>query len=312
VAVIKLNLPDLWHRLDEQLFPPLFGAQRHVTLWEYLLILGVSTFIFSAVGFFVKADGFLGYDWYHYYSKGVVESFYPPWTVCVKWLSWPGLIGLSCAALVIAFYRRYASPLIMAVSFLSWPVLWLLFVGQLDGLVLLGLTGLPWLIPLATLKPQISAFAFLASKQRLLAFAVWITLTLLIWGMWPVDMLNYQNQWETLYEGAKQPQNISLWPWSLLLAPFLLWFSRGDTDMLMLAGALITPHLVPYSFVVVLPAVARVSTWLALTLVAISWLPISANWVGDWGWYLGHLFPLILWTALYRKRKKLEAGTQRQ
>jgi hypothetical protein len=218
------------------------------------------------------------------------------------------LIGLSCAALVVALYQRYASPLVMGASFLSWPLVWLLFVGQLDGLVLLGLTGLPWLIPLATLKPQISAFAFLARKQWAILLMAWVGLTILIWGLWPVTMLNYQQHWETLYEGATQPQNISLWPWSLLLAPFLLWLSRGDVDMLMLAGTFMTPHLVPYSFVVVLPAIARIPRWLALLLVAISWLPLSANWVGEWGWYLGHLFPIILWSALYQKRRRWEAG----
>jgi hypothetical protein len=73
-------------------------------------------------------------------------------------------------------------------------------------------------------------------------------------------------------------------------------------DMLMTASIFLTPHLIPYSFVVVVPAIARVSQWLALLLVAASWLCLSANWVGDWGWYLGHLFPAVLWLALLQKR----------
>ncbi len=68
-------------------------------------------------------------------------------------------------------------------------------------------------------------------------------------------MLNYKSHWHELYEGATQPQNISLWSWSIPLALILLWLSRGDMDMLMLAGTFVTPHLIPYSYVVV-PAIA--------------------------------------------------------
>lgn len=213
--MIVRNLRDLWHKLDRQLFPPPFEQQRPLSLRQYLMILGVLTLLFSTIGFFVRPDGFLGYDWYHYFSRGIRESFLPPWVVYVRWITWPGLIGLSCASLVIALYQRYASPLVMMVVFLSWPLIWLLFVGQLDGLVLLGLTGLPWLVPLAALKPQASFFAFMANKRWMLVFMAWIILSIMIWGLWPIDMLNYQARWEALYEGATQPQNISLWPWPL-------------------------------------------------------------------------------------------------
>jgi hypothetical protein len=301
--VISQKVSSLWLNLEAQLFPPPFYDKRVLTVWQYGCILSISTLLFAIVGFFVKPDGFLGYDWYHYYSHGIREPFYPPWLVYVQWLTWPGLISLSCAGLIIAFYQRRASPLIMGSAFLSWPVLWLLFLGQLDGLVLLGLTALPWLTPLATLKPQISVFAFLASKRWLVVFILWILLTMLVWGFWPLDMFNYDSRWEVLYEGATQPQNISLWPWSIPFALMLLWLSRGDMDMLMLAGTFVTPHIIPYSYVIVLPAIARVKKWLAIALAAISWLPLSANWVGDWGWYLGHLFAMILWVALYQQRR---------
>lgn len=300
------NLLTAWHNVQAQLFPPPFDRMRPVSPGRYLLIVGGTTLLFSMIGFFVQADGFLGYDWIHYFSPGLYETFYPPWTTYVQWVTWPGLIGLSCASLVMALYQRYASPLVMAASFLSWPLLWLLFVGQLDGLVLLGLTGLPWLVPLATLKPQISAFAFLANKRWAMLFIIWLGLSMLIWGLWPLEMLNYQAEWESLYEGATQPQNISLWPWTLLLAPLLLWYARGDMDMLMAAGALMTPHIVAYSFVIILPAIARLPQWQALLLVAISWLALSANWLGDPGWYLGQLFPALLWLALYHKRRRLQ------
>jgi len=301
--VISPKTWRFWPNLEIELFPASTVKKRPLTWRRFLLILAGSTLLFGAIGFFVKADGVVGFDWYHYYSRGIREPFYPPWLVYVQWLTWPGLIGLSCAGLIIALYQRGASPPVMGIAFLAWPLLWLLFVGQLDGLVLLGLTGLPWLTPLATLKPQITVFAFMAHKKWLIVLIVWLLATILIWGLWPVDMFNYQSRWEALYDEAAQPQNISLWPWTLPLALVLLWLSRGDMDMLMLTGTFVTPHIIPYSYVVVLPAIARIKPWLAVTLVILSWLPLSANWVGDWGWYLGHLFGAILWLALYWQRR---------
>lgn len=289
------------------LFPPPFYHQRPLTWWRYIFIVVGTTFIFSTIGFFIKADGFIGYDWYHAFSRGQLEPYYPPYIGYIKWFTWPGLVGLTCAALFIGLYQRYASLLVIVFAFFSLPLLWVLFLGQVDGLVLLGLTGLPWLTPLATLKPQISAFAFLANKRWLIIFILWILFTILIWGMWPLDMLNHNTHWEKIFgkEITAQPQNISLWPWTIPLALVMLWLSRGDMDMLMLAGTIVTPHIIPYSYIVVLPAIARVKIWLAVSLVALTWLPLLANWLGPWAWHLGHLFPLILWLNLYLKRRTL-------
>jgi hypothetical protein len=293
--------------MEPLLFPSPFEKQRHLTVKQYLLIVAFSAVLFSTIGFIVRPDGFIGYDWYYRISQGVRDPYHPPWRDYAQYLTWPGLIGLTCAGLVVGLYQRYASPLIMAASFLSLPLLWMLFLGNLDGIVLLGLTGLPWLTPLATLKPQVSAFAFLSNKRWLAIFMFWIALTILIWGLWPLAMLNHDAHWQSLYPEAEQPQNIELFPWSIPIVLILLWYSRGDMDMLMLAGTFVTPHIIPYSYIVVLPAIARINQWLALCLVVISWLPFSANWVGDWGWYLGHLFPAILWATLYLKRRRLSA-----
>lgn len=294
----------LWDTVETRLFPPVYRYERPLTGWSYVLIVGVLTLLFSSIGFVIVPDGFIGYDWYYYFSSGSREflPFYPPWVVYVTLLSWPGVIGLSCAGLAVALYQRGAVPLVIASAFVSLPFLWLVFLGQIDGLALLGLTCLPWLAPLALLKPSISVFAFLANKRLALTFIVLMLVTIAMWGLWPLDMLNYRARWQNLFADASQPQDISLWPWSVPLVLILLWLSRGDMDMLMLAGTFVTPHLNVYSYIIVLPAIARIKPGLALTLVAISWLPLTANWVGDWGWQFGHLFPAILWITLYRQR----------
>lgn len=294
----------LWDTVETTLFPPVYSYKRPLTGWTYVLIVGVLTLLFSSIGFVITPNGIIGYDWFYYFSTGSREflPFYPPWVVYVRWLTWPGLIGLSCAGLVVALYQRGAVPLVIGSAFVSLPFLWLVFLGQVDGLALLGLTYLPWLAPLALLKPSISVFAFMVSKRLVITFIVLMLVTMAIWGLWPLDMLSFRASWQNLYEGANQPQDISLWPWSVPLVLILLWLSRGDMDMLMLAGTFATPHLIPYSYVIVLPAIARVKPGLAVLLVAISWLPLAANWVGDWGWQLGHLFAAILWITLYRQR----------
>jgi hypothetical protein len=84
----------------------------------------------------------------------------------------------------------------------------------------------------------------------------------------------------------------------LPLALALFWFSRGDVDMLMLAGCAMTPYLLPCNLIVVTPAIARLSPRSAVIACIASWLPISANWLGDWGWWLGWLFIFWLWLGL--------------
>jgi hypothetical protein len=305
---MKHNLLNSWQRIEATIFPSLPDDRRKLTPVQFLLTVIALTVLFSMIGLFVKPDGFIGFDWYHYFSKGVRDPFYPPWLSYVRLMSWPVLIGITYTALSLALYQRHASALVMGATFLSLPSLWVLFLGQLDGVVLLGLTALPWLTPLATLKPQLSLFAFFARRQWAVALVLWISLTMVIWGLWPLDMFQFKKYMDTIYQVKYQPQNISLWPWSLPMGLVLLWFSRGDMDMLMLAGSFVAPHVIPYNYFVILPALARINQFLALGLVVISYMPLLANWVGPGGWYLGHLFTALLWIALYRQRRLLQVG----
>jgi hypothetical protein len=299
------DLLNSWQRIEATIFPSLPDNRRKLTPVQFLLAATALMILFSVIGLFVRPDGFIGFDWSHYFSKGIRDPFYPPWLSYVRLMPWPILIGITYAALSLALYQRRASSLVMGATFLSLPSLWVLFLGQLDGVVLLGLTALPWLTPLATLKPQLSLFAFFARRQWGVALVLWISLTMVIWGLWPLDMFQFKEYMETIYQVKYQPQNISLWPWSLPMGLVLLWLSRGDMDMLMLAGSFVAPHVIPYNYFVILPALARINQFLALGLVVISYMPLLANWVGPGGWYLGHLFTALLWIALYRQRRLL-------
>jgi hypothetical protein len=68
-----------------------------------------------------------------------------------------------------------------------------------------------------------------------------------------------------------------LWPWSLSVCDSAL-FSRGDEDMLMLAGIRLFP-IYSYHCFVVLPAMAGDAV-VAVAVAVISWLPLLAS---GWG-----------------------------
>ena len=232
-------------------------------------------------------------------SRGFVEPIYPPWgSQVVALLTWESLVGLSLAGVTLAVLKRAIHPASAALALLTLPLFWSVLIGQLEGLITLGLTALPWLTPLALLKPQVSTFAFLARRTYLLAFLVWLGLSLLIWGPWPIQMLGIRSY----IAEVRLIIDVTLFPWGLPLAALLLWLSRGDMDMLMLAGAAATPYLLPYNLLPVVPAIARLRPRAAIIASLLSWLPLSANWLGPVGWWLCWAFIGYLWLALAVQR----------
>lgn len=300
--------PSFWQRLECTLFPPAHDPIRRFALRDYLMFALPSITICSLAGTWFSPEGLVGYDWQHYFSLGqrtYGTSYYPPWIVLVAYLGWPILVGLTLAGLALALYQRRSTPIAAVSACLTLPVFWTLFLGQVDGIALFGLTGLPWLTPLAIIKPQVSYLAFLARKRYLFALMIWLVVSVMVWGPWPLDMLSIAD-----FSAWQQPHDIHLWPWSLPIVLVMLWFSRGDVDMLMLAGTFVMPYLHPYHYLLVVPALARTGHGIAVLACAVSWLPLLSNWYGDWCWYLGHLFPLILWGSLFVKRWQL-AGSWR-
>ncbi|MGA9398250.1 MAG: hypothetical protein WBV22_08320 [Anaerolineaceae bacterium] len=91
----------------------------------------------------------------------------------------------------------------------------------------------------------------------------------------------------------------------MIIAFPLMWLSRGDMDMLMLSGAFMVPHLMPFNLLPLTPAVARLSSFKAFLAFLHSWLPFSANWIGNNGWWSGWIFVVYLWTLLAYDRYKL-------
>jgi hypothetical protein len=288
-----------WKHWEPILFPKCEIYARQVPPWAQI----VFVLVFAALGVglarLMPAGGLIGFDWIVYFSHGKVEPLYPPWgSWIVARLTWESLVGLSLAGVSLAVMKRAVHPVSAVCALLALPMLWTIFLGQLEGLVTLGLSALPWLVMLALLKPQLSTFAFGARPIYLAAFFVWVAISLVIWGWWPGRMLAF----ESYYGEGRLVTDISLHGFGLPLALLMFWVSRGDMDLLMLSGAFATLYLLPYNLLPVVPAIARLRPRSALLATLLSWLPFSANWLGQRGWWLGWAFIGFLWLCLVAAR----------
>ena len=276
-------------------------AERNHVLHD-LRVIGISLVAYIFL-LFVTSLIPLGFDWKAYFGPKVLPAFWMPWT-------WPVLDFISPQVLssavilgaALRIYQLRGSMWRLPLVLLSLPMLWLLFKSDVDGLALMGLVLLPWGVPLLLLKPQLGTFALLANRRNFLAGAIWGLMSVLIWGFWFTRLqLVGSAQWHIDW-----PQDISLFPWGIVIALPLMWLGRGDEDMLMAAGSFVTPHLFPYHFILLMPAIVRMSLPWAILCWAMSFTPFLANWLGPLAWHFGNLFGLCLWLGLYiAKRKKL-------
>jgi hypothetical protein len=321
-----------------------------------------------AVGAVVVAN-FLprGFDYTNFFDPHVVPWHYVPWTDGLLYvLRWPVLLAATLLALIVSIQANGGQPWLILLAVFSLPTIWVLFLGQLDGVALLGVMLMPWAVPvqlmdkalkrrrawwivlllfvaatlaaaliihqqqgtayagispllgqqpavglaavllipwgvpLLLLKPNLTAFALLARKNWFLTGLLWFGLSLLIWGAWPANLLV-----KIAPESkALQPQDISLFPWSLIVAAPMLWLSRGDPQMLMASGNFASPSVMPYHYLVLMPSLARLPIGYALLCWASSFLPLTANYFGPAWWLTGNVFPLLIWIGLWRRRKR--------
>lgn len=263
-----------------------------------ILVWGMVFILFYIVGMFIPE----GYDWIVYYSKGVLHPIWTPWTkVILPFLTLPLVVAVTLFSIVYRAYQSNKAPLPIILAVLSLPTLWVLFMGNLDGLVLAGMLLLPWGVPLVLMKPQLAAFTLLSKRSSIIAGVVWGVISLLIWGLWPLNFLMVMTPaWK-----VEWMQDISLFPWGLLLGIPLLWFSRGDEDLLMAAGSFCTPHLFPYHFILLMPALSRMNKFWMILAWLVSWTPLLANYLGPTAWHFGNLIGLVFWVGIYLNKEKV-------
>lgn len=246
-----------------------------------------------------------GYDWKFLTAKEL-PPLWTPWTpAVVKFLNPASQFALTILAISIRSYKNKASPLAMGLAILSLPTIWVLYLGNLDGIVLLGILLLPWGVPLALMKPQLAGFSLLAKRSSIIAGIVWGTITLLIYGLWPLAKMGIvtSSQWKMAWDS-----DISMFPWGILIALPLLWFSRGDEDLLMAAGSFATPHLFPYHLIVLMPALGRMKwPWMIVSWL-LSWAVLLSNWYGPLLWHAGNAACATIWLGIYLNKRRQSAA----
>lgn len=264
----------------------------------------------------------VGWDWYYWFKPGIID-FYPPWTpyllapfTALPWRSGLALLNsLTLMTVAVAAGREAwksgrRSMLGAALFALITPqVMMALWLGNVEGLVLLGLVALPPGVILLLLKPHLGAWALLARRRWLLWAAGWGLVSLVLWGWWPSRVFG---------EMGRLSQNYFTIGWYdlgwpvLAVGILLILLSNADPLRLMAAGFFLTPYLMPNHMLLLLPALGRLGGWKRLLLWAIIWLSGIASGLERGPWrYLALIFPLSVWLLLGEKvNVVVEAGIE--
>lgn len=166
----------------------------------------------------------------------------PPWLALL--VSPLSLLPLQLSRALNAFFAFFFLTLLIQQSkgngwsylltFSSFPFVGLLANGTVDWIVAVGLViGSPVGIPFLLIKPQTGALVgllwFKESEKKIrfvLGTALFLLLSLLIWGEWLSPML------QNIKTTPLGDWNASLFPWSVPFGVYLLYLSLKKEDVL--------------------------------------------------------------------------------
>lgn len=253
---------------------------------------------------------FHGGDWeYFFYARSEYNIFapnismYPPYAVdfirlvialLPDWRDSLALLhALTVTALAFGVWQAGGGYGAMLLALASPVTLYLIKIGQLDGLVLLGVvTGFT---PLVLFKPQIAAWSLLRSPRQWLAGIGLVGLSLIVWPNWWTRLIT------NTYFGYADNFGWRALGWPLFFVGLALLAGAGRNPYrLMAAGCFLSPYVLPYHLILLLPMLgqmrtrrARVGAWLATFGI----LP-ALIWHGAARWLMV-LIPLIFYWAEY-------------
>jgi hypothetical protein len=304
------EMPGLLHRLNtalDRIWPPAHTTRLRLDLLALTLAGGL------ALGWALRDAPLLGHDWLvMYFANRATDVYYPPWTSIIlrplaslPWRSGLALLnGLTIAAVAIYTFHqgtlaknpaRVAATLL---AILTPQVAIVLWAGQIDGLAVLGILGLPWLAPLVLMKATFVGFSVLASKHWFLAALGCGLLSWLLWPGWPAQLIATLAVRGTHLSAAGWP--VTGWLPPLAGLVLLLLSQRTDWLQMVAAGSLLYPFSLPYHWIVLLPALGGLrgrellASWLAAWLMLI---PIGLN---AYHW-LYFVFPFVIWWQRQRQ-----------
>lgn len=253
---------------------------------------------------------YLGY--FHRLAQGCVSCTYNPYFT--EWflrpfglLDWrEGYLIVMAASMAVVYFaaRQLGGNPIFAL--LSPAFLWVMWLGQIDALVALGL-GVAWwslrskrkvlvglgLLLLAT-KPQIGGFAILtlawwAGPRALIIPAIAAGASFLLYGIdWPQRWLSYSP--ETVFAGDSWFYVSTPWLLVTLAGVVLVRGQRNQLQYIVAATCIGAPYLGAYSMFVLL--LFRLRWW----EIVIGYLPFALVVAGMDRWWLGLMLlqPLMI------------------
>jgi hypothetical protein len=228
---------------------------------------------------------------------------YPPWTYWIlrPWTILPWHIGLAfqlgillmtVAVSVSRGAHRWAEAVLLAL--LTPPVWMLMWLGQTDGLAMWGLMFFPLGMLWALTKPNITVWAVFARWQWVVWAAALGVVSLLIWGWWPGRLLAARGMCQT-HPSAMGWGNVG-WP-ILVLGLLLFPFSGRNPLRLMASGVMLMPFVMPYHFLMLLPALGKVHGWRRWLLWLLAWTTVVPA-TGSAAKCVAFSFPIAVWITV--------------
>jgi len=249
----------------------------------------------------------LGYDWHRLFYPGVLDQ-YPPWMGFIfepfRLISWRGSLALvnSISIIGVAVITACQTKKVIwdglhaALLALLTPPLWfLLWDGQIDGLVLISLLILPWSVPLALLRPQILGWVLLFRRRWAYSMVAWIGASFVFWGWWLDDSLRRSGG--SISHPTAMGWAVLGWP-ILLLGLLMLLQSKGEPWRILAASMVAAPYLQPYHMVLLLPSLGLISGWKRWLLWGWAWVVGLVPAFMGVTRYLALGFPIAVWWLL--------------
>ncbi len=284
--------------------------------------------IATIITLFMVGDNDLSF-YYQPFARGCLECGYVPYFA--YWFLWPlgifshkityfFLTAFSAGVLLAITRRRKANPLVVLLSF---PTMALLWTGQIDAIIALGLAlalgvftknnqwrGLG--LVMAFIKPQISLLAaivlFWQSPKKFLKLLpvpiVAAVASFIQFGLdWPIKWLQQAQSLPT-HEYRQTAQMLFPYSLVLLLTPFFMKNKDRQLQAALVASAFLPQYSI-YSYTVFIVFLKPAYWW--VVPLSFSWLLVYP-WLGEQSHIVEILLPFVVLISLivqaYREQLK--------
>jgi hypothetical protein len=251
----------------------------------------------------------LGFDWHRLFYLGFLDQ-YPPWMIPLfapfRLLDWRWSLALvnSLSLMAVAATTAAQSRRVVweglgaaALALLTPPLWYMLWDGQIDGLVLISLLILPISLPLVLLRPQIIGWLLLSKRTWFIGLIAWVSLSFLVWGNWLTELLD-KARGSIIHPTAIGWATLG---WPILVLGLAMWLEalrRGDPWRLLAAGMVAAPYIQPYHTIILLPVLGRLKGYPRLIVWLLAWVVGLVPGLLGISRYLALLFPIAIWWFL--------------